>query len=232
MVDSMRTSSLFLCLAACCVSSLHAQEQSSDTLAKPRATRKASEEENAKPASRTATPRTKVEKSGKTPDRDSTREQDVFAFVEENHPKLASLLTYLREKRAAEYRQVMKELTRVQLRLKTLATRDQELHGIELKLWKIRSEQRLIAAEMATGKNQKRLEEQLRKLVIAEQDKNLERLKLQRNRVEKQLANLQSQIDRQEGSKDEQIEKSLKQWKNKIARQTSAKKNSAKQKTN
>ena len=151
------------------------------------------------------------------------QEKQVLAFVEANHSKLSSLLKYLKKKRSAEYEQVMRELTRVSQRLENLAKRDTELHAIELDLWKIRSEQRLLAAEIAAKKNANKLEEQLKTLVEKEYTRNLERLQLQRNRVEKQLAQIKTQIERQQESRSAQVEKSLKQWKNKIARQTAAK---------
>lgn len=149
-------------------------------------------------------------------------EQEVLDFVALHNEKLVGLLQYLKDKRSTEFRQAMREMTRTKTRLENLAKRDPELHKIELELWKIRSEERLVAAAVAAAASKKRpvLEDRLRELVRQEIAKSLERLALQRDRAREQLAQYEMQLKKQEAAKEQQLEKMMKQWSNKIAKQS------------
>ena len=76
-------------------------------------------------------------------------EQATLEFVRTQQPKLLKLLEFLKKRQPNLYSQALKEMSRSQARLEGLAKRDPELHAIELRLWQVRSELRLLAAEIA-----------------------------------------------------------------------------------
>lgn len=148
-------------------------------------------------------------------------EKELLEFVGEHQPQLLRLMTYLKQKQPTLYERAAKEMLRSQQRLRNLAERDAELYAVELASWKTRSQLQLLAAEISVSKDVKKadLESKLSELVELEFQQGVERLKLQRQRAEAQLALITSQLDQRASQHDELVEKSLKMWQARIAKQ-------------
>ncbi len=149
-------------------------------------------------------------------------EQRMLKFVEVHQPKLLTLLEFLRRQQPVQYTQALKEMSRAQLRLESLAKRDQELYAVELQLWQLRSELRLLAAEMSVSKSDAASaarQRQLAELIQQEAAQELVRLQLLKVRTEKELDRLNSQIKSLSDSHPEHVEKTMKLWLNRISKQ-------------
>ncbi|MEZ6135897.1 MAG: hypothetical protein R3C53_13400 [Pirellulaceae bacterium] len=157
---------------------------------------------------------------------DVQAEQRALEFIAEHQPRLLKLMEFLKRKQPAAYQPALREMMRSQQRLESLAGRDQELYAIELELWQVRSELRLLAAEITVAKPERRegLTDALVRLIEKEAANDLARLTLMQQRAEKQLAKLTAEIKERTDSKEELVAKSLKNWQNKIKRQTTSKK--------
>ena len=75
-------------------------------------------------------------------------ETPLLEFVEKHQPPLLKLLRFMKKKQPQQYQQALKELARVKQRLSTLEKRDSESHAIELELWQVRSNLRMLVAEI------------------------------------------------------------------------------------
>lgn len=168
-------------------------------------------------------PATQADRNGEHAEKESAdEEQRVLSFVGTHQPKLLELMKFLKQKQPGQYEQALREMSRAQVRLESLAKRDQDLYAIELELWQIRSQLRLLAAEISVAPEakQEKLNAKLALLVEKEVAQDLARLKLQRERTAEQLQQLDQQIAQRESETAVQVEKLLKQWKNRIAQQT------------
>ena len=152
----------------------------------------------------------------------SSNERDVLEFVGKHQPKLRKLMEFLKQKAPEQYRQAVKEMTRSKQRLSNLEKRDTGLYKIELELWRTRSELRLLAAEMSVAAESQRndLEKRLSQLAKSQVALELSKLKLQRQRTAEQLEQYDQQILDREAAQAEQATKIVKQWKNRIAKQS------------
>ncbi|RMF43638.1 MAG: hypothetical protein D6753_04620 [Planctomycetota bacterium] len=145
-----------------------------------------------------------------------------MAFVRRHQPRLAKLIDYLKERDPRQYERAMREVLRTQARLENIQKRDPQLHAIELELWKVRSEQQLVAAEAAAAQPSKRdkLESALLKLLEREAELEVDRLNVLRARAARQLEELDQQLQsRRSGQAAEEIQRRMKQWKSKIERE-------------
>ncbi|MFK7734675.1 MAG: hypothetical protein AB8B50_01520 [Pirellulaceae bacterium] len=146
----------------------------------------------------------------------------TLAFVGEHQPRLLKLMKYLERKQPAQYQQALREMGRSKTRLESLKKRDEEMYSIELELWQLRSEQRLVAAELATQEKPARLkagEEELEQLIVRESKKNLERLDLLHQKAQSQVQRLELQIEKSEANQASWVQKQLKTWGNRIQKQ-------------
>lgn len=157
-----------------------------------------------------------------------TNEKEILRFVGEHQPKLLELMQFLQETNPAQYQQALRETERTRVRLETLGKRDVELQAIELDLWQVRSQQRLVAAEWSVvpEQRQQKLQQRLQRLVEQELDIEMAKLKLQRERTANQLQKYDDQIKSQQGERDALVTKALKQWENRIGRGASRSKKS------
>lgn len=145
----------------------------------------------------------------------------VEAFVQQHQPRLARLLEHMKERGEGQYKLAVRDLNRSIQRLENFQKRDPELYTIELQLWKIRSQLRLQAAEIAVKppKDIKAAKDKLQRLLEREWKQDLARLQLLRARTAAELAKFDEQIEQRSESKAELLEKSLKAWENKIKKQ-------------
>lgn len=149
-------------------------------------------------------------------------EARVLEFVGKHQPELLELLKFLKGRQPIEFQQAMREVSRVMQRLEGLQKRDEPLYVIELGLWKTHSHLQLVAAQLAVVKEERQresLESQLEELVKLEFAQDLERLAIQRERLAKQLQAMTQRLEQRQANRDETVAKTLRLWKNRIAKQ-------------
>jgi hypothetical protein len=155
-------------------------------------------------------------KSAKSESEGTIDEAPLLEFVEKHQPELLKLLKFMKKKQPQQYGQAMKELSRVKQRLNTVEKRDAESYAIELELWQVRSQLRMLVAEILVSDKaaQEKLRKQLHALAEKEIDLDSARLQLELKRVEQRLASLQSQLKDRTGDREAALSKSIKTWEN------------------
>jgi hypothetical protein len=143
-------------------------------------------------------------------------ETPLLEFVEKHQPPLLKLLRFMKKKQPQQYQQALKELARVKQRLSTLEKRDSESHAIELELWQVRSNLRMLVAEILVSEkdSQDKLKKQLHELVEKEIDLDTARLKLEQKRMEQRLSSVQAQLAAQTENREAALSKAIKTWEN------------------
>ncbi len=143
-------------------------------------------------------------------------ESPLLEFVEQHQQPLLKLLRFMKKKQPQQYQQALKELARVKQRLTTLEKRDSESHAIELELWQVRSNLRLLVAEILVSEkhSQERLKKQLHELAEKELDLDTARLTLEQKRMEQRLATVQTQLDERTENREVALTKAIKTWEN------------------
>ena len=156
--------------------------------------------------------RTEVANQNETSD--SIDESPLLEFVEKNQPSLLKLLRFMKKKQPQQYQHALKELARVKQRLTTLEKRDSESHAIELELWQVRSNLRMLVAEILVSEkdSQEKLKKQLHELVEKEIDLDTARLKLEQKRMEQRLTSVQSQLTERTENREAALSKAIKSW--------------------
>jgi antitoxin (DNA-binding transcriptional repressor) of toxin-antitoxin stability system len=151
---------------------------------------------------------------------EATEERLLLVFVEQQQPKLLKLLEFMKRKQPAQYEQALKELSKAKQRLNTLEKRDQELYEVELKLWQVRSQLRMLVAEITVADRSAKemLKNRMADLVEREVDLEVAKLQIEQIRAEQRLAQLKSQLQDRTGDRDATIAKSMKTWENRAAR--------------
>jgi hypothetical protein len=147
---------------------------------------------------------------------DAIDESPLLEFVEKYQPPLLKLLRFMKKKQPQQYQQALKELARVKQRLATLEKRDSESYAIELELWQIRSNLRMLVAEILVSEkdSQEKLRKQLHELVEKEIDLDAARMKLEQQRLEQRLASVQSQLVERTEHREVALSKAIKTWEN------------------
>lgn len=122
-------------------------------------------------------------------------ERSAMAFAREHHPELAQLLDRLRRANPRAYRAAMQDLTKDRLRLERLRQRAPERYESDLKLWRMDSRIRLLAARAAKG-NADELRPELMKLLQERQEFRLQRLRQEQERLSARLDRIAGEIQR------------------------------------
>lgn len=146
----------------------------------------------------------------------------VLKFVSEHLPELRKMLDYLQKNKPEQYKQALSEFSRDQTRLAAVEKRDTDMYEIELELWQLEGRLRMLAAEIAALKKEKyraAAESRLEELVKKQQQKSLEKIRLQRDRAAAQLARLENVVKQREENADALTARSLKLWKSRIEKQ-------------
>lgn len=149
-------------------------------------------------------------------------ESEALQFVGQHHPQMLELLRFLKRRQPTQYPQALKEMSRAHQRLQSLAKRDPELYQVELQLWQTRADLRLLAAEiLVKSTNSDQPDERMQRLthlVEKESAEELARLRLLKQRTERDLQRIDAQITNL--TSDEHVAKTLKLWQNRITRQS------------
>lgn len=133
------------------------------------------------------------------------REQAALDFVEENHPKLAKLISLLKTSNTKEYQRALKELYRTSDRLATIRTKDPARYELELDAWKLQSHVRLLAARM-TMEDDPEIEQELRAMLKRKAENQLRLLQNERETLQTRLKQIETQIERSSKSQDDLVQ--------------------------
>jgi len=142
-----------------------------------------------------------AEPAAPSPEDRVAREQRVLAFVAEHQPELADVLAHLGKRKPAEYEAAIADLHRSVQALSTSRSKDERLHGIELRAWQARTRIDLLVARWLAGgkKDRARLEPALREAVTAELDVRAEHLAYRKERsaawYDRQIVRLRDRRD-------------------------------------
>lgn len=142
-------------------------------------------------------------------------EAESLTFAREHHPELAQLLDTLRGMDRRHFDDALRDLSRDVERLMRMRDREPDRYPLSLELWKLESRIRLEVARYSTTGNDdfqtrlKPLIDQRRearvKLLQLDRTKAVERL----NRIDEQLATLQSESDKQTAHEINLLRKSV-----------------------
>lgn len=144
----------------------------------------------------------------------------VLEFVKEHQPELADLLSFMKKKKSKDYNEAMRESRKVRDRLLGIKDRDPDLYAVELDIWKNAAKIRLLAASVSAKSNQLGSEDRahLAELIKRENDLTIQRLNLEKARLEARLNQLSQQLNRRQEQSESVQAKSLKVWENRIER--------------
>lgn len=148
--------------------------------------------------------------------------EKTLEFVGKHQPNMLKLLEFLKNQRPPLYQQALKEMSRSQQRLENLSKRDPQLYDIEIDLWNLRSELRLLAAEVSVKSAEPNAKQKKKLTELAQQqaDQELAKLRLLKVRAEKQVAQLNSQIEQRVSNEEAVVAKTIQYWTNQIAKQS------------
>jgi len=158
------------------------------------------------------------------------RESAALAFVGEHHPELHGLLQQLKADNPKQYQQAILDLYRATQRLSDRKEKDPVRYELELKAWKLDSQARLLAAKLAMDANPE-LEDQLKAALREREDVRVGLLELDRTRTAGRLEQLDRELDKRRGRRDDDAQKAFEQImrrsgkgrpKNKPAKETQA----------
>ncbi len=148
-------------------------------------------------------------KPPKEPEKLTThQEARSWAFVTEQHPELADVLSRLKTTDPAEYERALHQILITSDRIAQLAKNDPPRGKLELRQWKIDSRIRLMAAHMTLSPAEAS-EAELRAAVNEQVQIKLEALELDRARAEAKLKNVDSSIAKLKSGKDQEVETRL-----------------------
>lgn len=136
------------------------------------------------------------------------REAAAISFVQEHHPELAVLLVPLKRSNSKEYEQAIRELFRTSERLAQAKERDDGRYQLELEIWKIESQIRLLVARLTMNPDDMEFQEELRELLVQRVDLRIRRHRLERDRLASRLERLDEVISSLEGERDKLVDQS------------------------
>lgn len=136
------------------------------------------------------------------------REAAAMTFVEEHHPELAELLSYLKSNRPKDYERAVRDLFKTSERLATIHDGDFERYQLELELWKIQSRIQLLGARLKMSDSEP-LRKQLREALNRQIDLRLASLERERDRTSEKLQKLDEQLQKTAASRDQAIERQM-----------------------
>ena len=136
------------------------------------------------------------------------REAAALSFVRRHHPELGELLAQLKSGNRNEYRRAINELFVASERLAASQERDPVRYEFDLRIWKIDSRIRLLAARLSMNESDV-LQGELKELLLEKLDVQLEQQLLERERVAARLAKVDATIDRLRNQREAEAQKSL-----------------------
>ncbi len=154
------------------------------------------------------------------------REAAAVTFAQTHHAELAKLLSRLKRRNKTQYERAIRELFRTSERLARMQEVNSGRYASSLKMWRLNSGIRLLAAKM-TMSNAPQLESQLKDLIIERQNLWLEQLQQDRDKAQARLDRIDESIgkitrDRELAVQNEltRLKKSLGRYKIKARKQS------------
>lgn len=121
------------------------------------------------------------------------REAAAITFAQRHHAELADLVRQLKSANRAQYQRAIRDLFKSSERLARLEERDPEKHVFALKLWKLESRIRLLAARLTmTGSAD--LERELKDTLLQRNEVRLSQMRLDRDRFQARIERLDKSI--------------------------------------
>ncbi len=136
------------------------------------------------------------------------REAAALSFVRQHHPELGDLLAQLKSGNKREYQRAINELFTTSERLALGQERDPLKYELDLRIWKIDSRIRLMAARMSMTEGDL-LQGELKELLLEKMDVQLELQLLERQRVATRMEKLDASIERLKKQREAEAQKSL-----------------------
>jgi hypothetical protein len=136
-------------------------------------------------------------------------EAAALAFAKEHYPELADLLGALKPHSKEDYQRGIGELYRTSERLAPLKQRDKERYELELEAWKVDSRIRMIVARISMQSDATQYKQELRGELLKKHDIELKKLVLERERAERRVKNLDTEIARRQAQRDQLADKDV-----------------------
>lgn len=157
---------------------------------------------------------------------DPEHEAKAIEFAREHHPELSTLLEQLKQMNSGEYAKAIQELYRTTERLEKFG-KDQDRRNHELKLWKLESRIKLLAARMTMAGTLAE-ESELKSLLLERIDLRREILQLERDRLAGRLKVVEHDIDDSFSNRETLAEKELEKLRKTLANTARGKGNPSK----
>lgn len=136
------------------------------------------------------------------------REAAAVSFAQEHHPELAKLLVHLKRNNKREYERAIRELFRTSERLAQAKERDNARYELEVEIWKVESQIRLLVARLTMNGNDVEMQEKLRSLLVERVDLRIRRHRMERDRLAARLERLEENITRLENERETLVDQS------------------------
>jgi hypothetical protein len=150
----------------------------------------------------------KTAKDEKVPGFTLEREAAALSFVEQHHAELGELLARLKTSNRRGYQQAINELFRTSERLATTKEKDSTRYDFELRIWKLDSRIRLLAARMSMSASPE-LQAEIKSLLLEKADVQIEQKLFERQRLATRLEKLDASIDRARQQREAKAQESL-----------------------
>lgn len=137
------------------------------------------------------------------------REAAAIIFVQQHHPELEQLLTYLKANHTKDYQRAIRDLFRACERLAQVQEEEPREYELELAAWKIKSRIQLIRARLKVSPDSAPLQAELRAAILAQLDLRVEVLKHERTLLNERLEKLDVRIERMQANREQQAERML-----------------------
>lgn len=223
-----------VCLCACLASAAPGQQADAKAAKDPEQQARQEAEQQARQEKTKKNPKNPGDASKKAEKKANPsaeeRESAALGFVGEHHPELHGLLQQLKADNPKQYQQAILDLYRASQRLSDRKEKDPARYELELKAWKLDSQARLLAAKLAMDANPE-LEDQLKTALLEREDVRVGLLELDRTRTAGRLEQLDRELDKRRGRRDDDAQKAFEQImrrsgkgrpKNKAAKETQA----------
>jgi len=136
------------------------------------------------------------------------REAAALQFVRDHHPELVDLLKSLKASHSDQYQSALRQLFQTSERLAKIYETDPQRYQLELKLWKIKSRIQLLAAKASMSRDPE-LESQLKAALAEQAQVQLQELQMDRDRLAARLKKLDASVDQFQVGQQQTIERQL-----------------------
>mgnify|MGYP001126223202 CR=1 FL=1 len=169
----------------------------------------------AKAAPRAAAQNAATDKAAQTPVRAARpleitpeREAIALSFAQEHHPEMAALLGHLKRSNKRQYERAIRELFRTSERLAQAKERDDARYELDLEIWKVESQIRLLVARLTMSPGDVEMQEKLRSLLMERVDLRIRRQRMDRDRLAARVQRLDENIASLESEREALVDQS------------------------